>query len=666
VFNKLTKKAAYYDMGIIVNGIAREQGVISILLLIILPVIILGSVIVYGLLAEKAEVNKAHKIAFACSEAYLSRHNSYLYNNFGILATLDNGGLESIVKYYFMRNNIVESNINLELNLTYETLGNPETFKNAIIDSSSNIVVQELTTYSISLLDQLELAEKMRGINQSLQNYEKKLSDQFDQTGATEILVKIKACDDVISGRKNVDVLKEHMDEKSKIFYENFQAIKNQIDKVSKDVQNPKESIAGYLSTKLESLKKLEESFLAQYHSFESATLNMEMTLNKIESEMESLNTIKNQIETLDASGVKSGIDNKMKIDKLKKEIKKYENIINIEFETIKNLSDILIQNNTTEKPSLLKMMQNMAYEVESMMSGIEIGSGKIDLTEEQKFSNKDFDQESTNLGIQALIDEYLIAVFDSYDQNCPRKIEYNNRHSEKRIIKGEIEYLISGIEIEKNSISHVRLKIFAIREVANIVTLLCNRDKMAQISNATVALPLPWRTVAFSAAIVAWSSVESYVDVNRLMKGEHFYFIKTSDQWKIDFDSLLSGGWKSSLNPNNIKTMPSKEDSNTKMTTVESSDKGPKSSVDIKDAVLDPQMYYLDYLRMLLLLQSESKTLLRAMDLMTNEIIVISNSKNNLEHFSRGHKVDVSLPKKEGVKRGKEDYTKLIFSNRY
>ncbi len=613
--------------------IVGQEGVISILLLLILPVMILGSVFTYRLLLVHANENKAHKIAFACSEAYLSRNNAYLFDNFGMIATLDSESLEKSVQFYFEQNQLIENAQDVNVNVTFKTLNSTAIFKEASIDAATIVVAHELTSYSIGLLNQLEIADKIRMFSKTIQNWERNLSEQLDQSGATEIIKNLASCEDVITGKEDVTTLLKYLEEKHQMFYSNLTALNKQVKEFSTSEKQIDVSISDFINTKTKEWNSVEATFLEKYNLYVSFASELVGQLESIETDQIKLNEILESIKALES--LKASDETALMVETLQNESKIYSARVTEGLNRVKKMSEMLNVAESIERPTVIDMLTNIAYEIESLMSGIEIGDDQLVLKDAYDLTPNDDSDEDISFSEKILLNEYYLAVFSSYDVHCPRKIGYRSRLIEKRLIKGEVEYLISGEPIEKKSISNTRIKLFGIREAANMVTLISDSEKLKQISNATIALPQPWRTIAFGASVATWCSVESYSDVNRLMKGEGFYFFKSKEQWATDFDTLLSGGWRTSVSDSKS----------------ESSD------------VLDAKMYYLDYLRVLLLIQSETETINRAMTLIACELDNISDGKNKLGNFSLGHKVEVIWNNELSLDHKK---TELRFNNEY
>jgi hypothetical protein len=375
----------------------------------------------------------------------------------------------------------------------------------------------------------------------------------------------------------------------------------------------------------------MEASFMNDQRDYLQLAGSIEAKYELIESEDVSVNQLTTEIET---EKLKKPL-NQDKLDQLSARLADAEGTIADSYAEIAAIVSEVLGAAEEKPPSMIDGLKALLLEAEHLFSGIEIGSGSLTLDVAYKHSVNDSFDINLDAVTKAKLNEYYLSIFSSYDLNCPRVFDPQNRQNVLRGIKGEAEYLISGIDKEKQSISLVRLKIVAIRSAANLVTLLCDKDKLATVSTATLAIPQPWRSLAYSAAIVAWCGVESYSDINRLMKGEGFYFLKTQTQWAVDFDGLFNGNWKNKVN--------AKRQTESKQSTESKESTESKQSTESNQSITDPNMYYLDYLRLLLLIQDEETTLLRAMDLIEAELIGTSEGKTSLANFSRGHVIDLT-----------------------
>ena len=175
-----------------------------------------------------------------------------------------------------------------------------------------------------------------------------------------------------------------------------------------------------------------------------------------------------------------------------------------------------------------------------------------------------------------------------------------------------------------------ITLELLALRLPTNLMALLSDTEKMRSISNYTLALPQPWRTVAFTAVLTAWATAESYLDVMALLQGEGLSLIKSPTEWHLDLEGLMNKKWHSK-----------------------------------KNNTSSYKLYYQDYLRMLLFFQSEETSLKRVMELMTTEIQKTTKGETDLSHFSRGHHITLDWRPNSVFNWIKKDST-LVLKNNY
>lgn len=611
--------------------IKEEKGVISIAMAIIIPVIIFGVIYVYAMLDKPQKENTAHKIVYASSEAYLSRYNAYLFEQMGLLANLDADGLKPIIVHYLKRNKLIADLDTVNLSISYEQLSKPDVFNEAVNEAAAVLVGNAIVTYGVDLLDQFTAVDKIRSLNQTIHNFEKKMSEQFDKVGASVFLRTIESCRDVQSGRITIDALKSHLFSQNDAFYKNFNALSSVISKMKSAADEPKQTMKTFVESKETQWREMEASFMNDQKDYLLLIESIEARYALIEFEDASVNRLTTQIES---EKLKKPL-NLNKMDELSARLAESEGEISDNYAEIAAIVSEILGASEDKPPSLIEELRHLILEAENLFSGIDIGSGALNLDDAYKHSVNDSFDFNLDAATKAKLNEYYLAIFSSYDLNCPRVFDPQNRQNVLRSIKGEAEYLISGLAKEKQSISLVRLKIVAIRSAANLVTLLSDKDKLTSLSTATVAIPQPWRSLAYGAAIMAWSGVESYSDINRLMKGEGFYFLKTHTQWAIDFDGLFNGSWKNKVNV--------KHSTESKQQTESKQETESKQQTKSKQSISDPNMYYLDYLRLLLLIQDEETTLLRAMDLIEAELVGASEGKTSLANYSRGHIIDLT-----------------------
>ncbi len=280
-----------------------------------------------------------------------------------------------------------------------------------------------------------------------------------------------------------------------------------------------------------------------------------------------------------------------------------------------------------SEKPKLHEQLESLENVLKGKASD-EISEGAKELQPyEQSWKHQQL-QKPITLSEGILIKEYALQVLKSHDKNCPtlskRMSSQEHRASQ---IDGEVEYLIFGHLSDASNLKAMKTSMMVAREVVNIIHLTTSPEKMSQVSHATMAFPPPWNIVTKALLIAVWSGAESYVDVQKLVKGEAVPIIKTNDTWQLSIDALLSGQWLE------------------------------QSTESKKEGLLDNRMYYGDYLRVFLYAQPSELVLRRTMDIVDANLRLSTQGAFTLENFSTGHTINI---KREG------EATRLTFVNGY
>ena len=589
----------------------RMRGAISIFIVILIPVLILGCLQIYTILKKKQKENQAYKVAYAVSDAYLSKYNAFMFKEYGFLSTLDEGRLELLMSHYFMKNGFITSEEDLSVEVDYKTLNEYDVFRSALLNASSVMIERSLVQHVMSYDKLMAVGEQIRQISEKITDCESAITGAFDRAGMTDIFERMNSVLDLESGSVLMDEARVLLGEKEKLFYDNAQKMKETIEQAKMELEDTSVQIEGYLETEIKALKDCESAFRNYISEYESHLLSVSDIYISVDVLKRQVSSLEIEIRQVEQSDLKQE-DKKAKISDLEEMKEQLNQEIEGYLKAVKDLIQECIQLEVEQaQTSFLDTIRRIIADVDGLFSGVEIGGGIIEISSENERELPETIPQSS-LEQRILMNEYLLGLFSSYDELCPRKIDPFDRMEDTRQIKGEVEYLISGIKDERESISMVRLKVMAIREIANLVSIVTDSNKIKQITTAIAAIPQPWRSVAFGVSLIAWGSAESYVDVNQLMKGEGFYYLKTDEEWHLDFQSLLSGAWKSQVSGT------------------------PKES----SGIFDPKMYYQDYLRILLYMQPEEDILLRAMDLIDSELYAISDQKVSLSNFSTAHHI--------------------------
>lgn len=629
----------------ILTRISNQSGGISIFLVIILPVIILGCAFAYALFYQLENENQMQKLAYASSEAYLSRYNAYMFNQFGILVNSDDISLESAIVTYALKNNLIANRDSLTIENSRVSLDDHDVFLDALNTAAYVVVGQSVLQYGINIFEQNKSLLKIKNMYNTFAQVEKGIEPYFDELKIMNLLGKLKESKNIEDISKNETIILQYLQTQQAGFENQLQYLRSTVDQFSQngveDETSDSENLKMFINQKKSEFEALEKSFKHnqdeiqeminiatqiknQIMDYERETNNLEVELSDI---TDRINTITNKDKMTPSDQIQ--------LDALT--LSKEKLILNREMinQTIQSLyvslKDSIKVEVTEVSKSLYHKILDTLYTIEQKFSGVEIGNANLVIPEGYDHSKDQFSFESERLNQKVLISEYLMTVFQSYDQNCPRKIGFKDRLKTERVLKGEIEYIISGETDERKSLSQVKLKIVALRLPSNLMSLLQSSDKMKQLSQITIVLPQPWRMLAFSSGILLWSTAESYVDTNNLLKGESVSLFKTPDEWQVDIAGLIYSGEndKFGMNAKILESANSNSPSNS-------------NSNSNSPSALSTDLYYQDYLRLLLYTQSIEKTVNRTMNLFEVELLKISDQQFSLAKFSNGHMVKI------------------------
>lgn len=197
----------------------------------------------------------------------------------------------------------------------------------------------------------------------------------------------------------------------------------------------------------------------------------------------------------------------------------------------------------------------------------------------------------------QNLLDRVL------FQEYCGRFLT-NFLSDEDKDVKYEMEYMIAGRKSDQDNLGQTLAEILAIREGLNLVHILSDSQKRKEaislagtITGVTGLAPLTGVVAFFIMSI--WALGEAILDIKRLLEGKKVAFIKNRDNWKLSLTGLLELG------------------TNGLIKNEDEDDKG---------------FGYLEYLKILLLIQKTHLTYYRLMDVMQINLVK-KDEKFRMEH---------------------------------
>lgn len=580
--------------------IKSEKGVISIFIVILLPVIILGGLSLFDYLHVYQQENMGFKVAYACSDTALSQYNAFLYDSFALYANHNVTDLSALITLYFEQNGLIDKETDFNIEVDYDALDQIATYSQAIKDASVTQMGNVAANYTLELFDQLEVSGKIKKLSDQFKVAEIKLAERFELESYKSALDKMVKENDF---NLNLETLRNEAIKGFQLNMEQLTIDFNNLSEANQSLLEPYK-LSEWQATNqafLERMGRL-EAFEADLSTLKSEIAQYEIMIQQLQVEMFS---IESALESCDDESRYMELEDQ--IAGIRNELMHYEaNVAEVQSEIVQ-LAKALQQSLDSEKPNIINDMQALMDEIAERAMGVEIEEGQLNLEEKYNYEKKTDTLDNWPLHEKLLVNEYYLSLFSSYDLECPRAMDPLNRFETERVLKGEIEYILTGVASEKDSVNWVIAQMVALRLPMNLMSLLSDGDKMRTISKYTIALPQPWRTVAYTAILTAWVSAESYLDVMALMKGEGISFAKSSSEWHLDLEAFMNRKWQSKVSEKSTN-----------------------------------KLYYQDYLRLLLFFQSEDTSLKRVMSLMTVEIQEASKGIYDLSHFSKGHHIQL------------------------
>ena len=146
---------------------ARKKGAVSILMVIVIPIFIMGCLLVYQILYQRQVNMRTEKIVLACSDAYLSMYNGYLFDELALLANNKSPGVEVMVREYLIKNKIIDTNVEISFDASYMGLDQPDYFREAIYYASTAQIGRSIVRMGDEWINQLSAIQTLRKVLKS-------------------------------------------------------------------------------------------------------------------------------------------------------------------------------------------------------------------------------------------------------------------------------------------------------------------------------------------------------------------------------------------------------------------------------------------------------------------------------------------------------------------
>lgn len=576
-----------------------NRGSISIFMLLIVPIIAIGIFILYDHLRSFQLDNQVLKNARNISEIQLSNNNAHLFDSYGLLAYLDQDIIES--QLVALNEQVSISNIEVD----HFNLGIPAHFVEATKLASRNIIALEAVNQIRALIDPYLKTEQSSVLRQQIKMFEEKAERFFNFHNTVKNIEKLKTTTGIEAILKSIENdiannLNDLINSYETLLQSETSSIHSQIQKYEILMMESTRTSDEWAEKILE-LRQINEEIVTLRHELEYFDAEIDRKTVELENYTEfdeAWDSISDELSNLLSQKTESAYELSMREEK-------WINSINR-----------IVANYDDSKPMLLNKIAQLSNTIDKMLfeldpiEDLSLPSDHSDLEQLDADSNAEM-----NMLDGLIYAEYWMGVLKSFDKGSVRNFNpLGNKMGRDSVINGEVEYLLVGKLADLQNVQVIKMRIFSMRTIANMIHIASDATKTAQIGRVTAVLPVPWNTMAYGAMVTLWSSAEGYLDMIALFKGEGHHFIKKEMEWQLSFDHLMQGTLTPVAENYYNKTIQPK----------------------------DSKLYYQDYLRFMLYVQPVEVTAKRGMLLLNANIRKVSENSFDLTQFSTGHKIEI------------------------
>lgn len=156
-----------------------------------------------------------------------------------------------------------------------------------------------------------------------------------------------------------------------------------------------------------------------------------------------------------------------------------------------------------------------------------------LELGEDSSEFLKKFYSSIGSSGEKLLLCEYIMDRFKN-------AVDRENTDGET-FFSNEAEYILKGKFDDRNNASAVKRDLFLLRTALNIVHIYSDPEK-SRITLEAASGAGPYAAAVQFVFAAAWAGAEAQEDINLLYSGGKVSFLKSSSDWKLDFDSIIGG----------------------------------------------------------------------------------------------------------------------------
>ncbi len=188
------------------------------------------------------------------------------------------------------------------------------------------------------------------------------------------------------------------------------------------------------------------------------------------------------------------------------------------------------------KQEGLERTMDFLSADIVSLVlpQGRTISQGKVDKSLLPSGFPRGGKEYSADMYNQLILNEYASRFFSDFTDEAEKNFAY------------ELEYIYAGFDTDEANLKATLLAILGLRTGMNYMHILTDAQKMTDINNLAMsisgALGLPMLSMIISFFIISvWALAEAVVDIKALLNKEKVAFLKSSADWRLDLDSMLS-----------------------------------------------------------------------------------------------------------------------------
>lgn len=535
----------------------RLKASVTIFLSLVITVVI----VVVCTVIESARISVSQMEGKAATymsvESVFAGYGKQLYQDYGILLAWEQEPLGNQVTRY------MQDNINMaDLDFKNYDFSNMEIESVNILkqkyatDKEGDLFVKQVVDYAKYIVG-IDAVNKLISDSEEENNNKETCNEIKENSNVTNIAndVSKEMIGIVEKINTQIDELKktEKLKGKMSAVFQKFDDLKANItgQNQNQNIHNKKVKKFWNKYKKLKSVLKIEDTLISKTLTDMDTYVEKKNAIEKemngdfsgyedyIESDRESLKTIKNSIEEImTASNVDADI-NQSNIGEIEKMLDKVKSIE----KSLWNLKKGNSNDDAKEEKNLYERAKSLisdgvlgiVLEDVNNISTMQIRNLNLPTTLETDGNKKaDLIKDITNKGI-------FVKYIELYFNNYAKISEYGN---DDTALKYEMEYILNGNLNDKDNLTETIKKLVEVRNLSNGAYLITDGEKMKEITTlaetVATAIGMPFLTPVAQAVIIeAWALTEAVIDVRQLLNGEKVPIVKNSENWNSGIKNI-------------------------------------------------------------------------------------------------------------------------------